>query len=121
MKPYRVSVISTLALALGLAVAACKDKGEEVSLGNDDMGGTAGSSEAGGSSAVAGRDGNCLDNAPTEGLFGHLKDEFFRGREFGSYEQFAEELGAYIGHWNRRRRQVALGGLTPEEFRNRAA
>lgn len=67
------------------------------------------------------RKGNCLDNAPTEGLFGHLKDEFFRGREFGSHEQFAEELGAYIGHWNRRRRQVALGGLTPEEFRNRAA
>ena len=34
------------------------------------------------------RKGNCLDNAATEQVFGHLKDEFYRGREFDSYEQF---------------------------------
>ena len=27
------------------------------------------------------RKGNCLDNAATEQVFGHLKDEFYRGRE----------------------------------------
>lgn len=27
------------------------------------------------------RKGNCLDNACTEGLLGHMKDEFFRGRD----------------------------------------
>ena len=30
------------------------------------------------------RKGNCLDNAATEQVFSHLKDEFYRGREFDS-------------------------------------
>ena len=63
------------------------------------------------------RKGNCLDNAATEQVFGHLKDEFYRGREFDSYEQFKRELDAYIVHWNTRRRQIRLEGRTPEEFR----
>ena len=54
------------------------------------------------------RKGNCLDNAATEQVFGHLKDEFYRGREFDSY----------IVHWNTRRRQIRLEGHTPEEFRS---
>ncbi len=29
------------------------------------------------------RKGNCVDNAATEQLFGHVKDEFYRGREVG--------------------------------------
>ena len=64
------------------------------------------------------RKGNCLDNAATEQVFGHLKDEFYRGREFDSYEQFKRELDAYIIHWNTRRRQIRLEGHTPEEFRS---
>lgn len=64
------------------------------------------------------RKGNCLDNAATEQVFGHLKDEFYRGREFDSCEQFKRELDAYIVHWNTRRRQIRLEGHTPEEFRS---
>lgn len=64
------------------------------------------------------RKGNCLDNAATEQVFGHLKDEFYRGREFDSYEQFKRELDAYVIHWNTRRRQIRLEGHTPEEFRS---
>lgn len=64
------------------------------------------------------RKGNCLDNAATEQVFGHLKDEFYRGREFNSYERFKRELDAYIVHWNTRRRQIRLEGHTPEEFRS---
>ena len=64
------------------------------------------------------RKGNCLDNAATEQVFGHLKDEFYRGRELDSYEQFKRELDAYIIHWNTRRRQIRLEGHTPEEFRS---
>lgn len=60
------------------------------------------------------RKGNCLDNAATERVFGHLKDEFYRGREFDSYEQFKAELDAYIVHWNTKRRQIRLEGHTPE-------
>lgn len=42
------------------------------------------------------RKGNCLDNAATEQVFGHLKDEFYRDREFNSYERFKAELDDYI-------------------------
>ncbi len=66
------------------------------------------------------RKGNCLDNAATEQVFGHMKDEFFRGREWGDYEAFKADLEEYIAHWNTRRRQKKLKGLTPEEFRNQA-
>ncbi len=64
------------------------------------------------------RKGNCLDNAATEQVFGHLKDEFYRGRVFDSFERFKAELDAYIVHWNTRRRQIRLEGRTPEEFRS---
>ena len=40
------------------------------------------------------RKGNCIDNAATEQVFGHLKDEFYTGREFASYEEFKSELDA---------------------------
>jgi transcriptional regulator with XRE-family HTH domain len=62
--------------------------------------------------------GNAADNAATEQVFGHLKDEFHTGRRFASYEEFKNELDAYIIHWNTRRRQIRLEGHTPEEFRN---
>jgi len=52
-----------------------------------------------------------------EQVFGHLKDEFFRGREFPDFETFKSELEEYIEYWNTQRRQVKLKGLTPEEFR----
>lgn len=64
------------------------------------------------------RKGNCLDNVAAEQVFGHLKDEFYRGRVFDSYEQFKRELDAYIIHWNTRRRQIRHEGRTPEEFRS---
>ena len=66
------------------------------------------------------RKGNCIDNGATEQLFGHMKDEFFRGQTFESFEEFKEKLEQYITHWNTRRRQVRLKGLTPEEFRNQS-
>ena len=55
------------------------------------------------------RKGNCLDNGATEQVFGHLKDEFFRGRDWGTFEEFKADLEAYIRHWNHVRRQVAEG------------
>lgn len=66
------------------------------------------------------RKGNCLDNAATEQLFGHVKDEFYRGREWASPEEFGREFEGYVRHWNTRRRQVGLKGLTPVERRNQA-
>ena len=66
------------------------------------------------------RKGNCLDNGATEQVFGHLKDEFFRGRSWPDFESFKADLDAYVVHWNTRRRQVKLKGLTPEEFRSQS-
>lgn len=66
------------------------------------------------------RKGNCLDNGATEQVFGHIKDEFFRGVEWPGFDEFKRDLDAYIVHWNTRRRQVKLKGLTPEEFRNQS-
>ena len=66
------------------------------------------------------RKGNCLDNAATEQVFGHLKDEFLRGRDWEDFEGFKADLEAYIRHWDHVRRQVKLKGLTPAEFREQA-
>ena len=66
------------------------------------------------------RKGNCIDNGATEQVFGHIKDEFFRGRDWETFEGFKRGLEAYIHHWNNVRRQVKLKGLTPVEFREQA-
>ena len=63
------------------------------------------------------RKATCLDNACMEGFFGHLKDEFYRGRSFSSFESFKSQLDAYIVYWNTRRYQVGLKGMTPVQYR----
>ena len=66
------------------------------------------------------RKGNCIDNGATEQVFGHIKDEFFRGQDWQTFESFKADLEAYITHWNTTRRQVKLKGLTPAEYRDQA-
>ena len=66
------------------------------------------------------RTDNCIDNGATEQVFGHLKDEFFRGRDWQTFESFKADLDAYVTHWNTQRRQVKLKGLTPAEYRDQA-
>ena len=63
------------------------------------------------------RKATCLDNACMEGFFGHLKDEFYRGRSFESFESFKEQIDAYIIYWNTRRYQMRLKGMTPVQYR----
>lgn len=63
------------------------------------------------------RKANCLDNACMEGFFGHLKDEFYRGRKYSSFESFKSELDDYINYWNNNRYQVGLKGMTPVQYR----
>ena len=40
----------------------------------------------------------------TEQVFGHIKDEFFRGQDWQTFESFKADLDAYITHWNTVRR-----------------
>ena len=63
------------------------------------------------------RKGNCLDNAATEQVFGHMKDEFFKGQLWDNFESFKRDLAAYIVHWNTKRPQVRLNGYAPSEYR----
>lgn len=52
-----------------------------------------------------------------EGFFGHMKDEFYRGRRFESFGAFKAELEEYIVYWNTGRYQVRLKGMTPVQYR----
>lgn len=61
-----------------------------------------------------------FDNGATEQVFGHIKDELFRGRTWPDFESFKADLDDFVVHWNTRRRQVKLKGLTPEEFRRQS-
>ena len=63
------------------------------------------------------RKATCLDNACMEGFFGHMKDEFYRGRRFESFEAFKAALEEYIAYWNTGRYQVCLKGMTPVQYR----
>ena len=63
------------------------------------------------------RKATCLDNACMEGFFGHMKDEFYRGRRFESFEAFKTELEEYIDYRNTGRYQVRPHGMTPVQYR----
>ena len=67
------------------------------------------------------RKATCLDNACMEGFFGHMKDEFFRGVRFESFEAFKTALDAYIVYWNTRRYQPALKGMAPVQYRSHSS
>lgn len=63
------------------------------------------------------RKGNCIDNAPMESFFGHLKDEV----EYQTCQTFDElklMIGNYMEYYNRERHQWNLKKMTPIEFRN---
>ncbi len=60
------------------------------------------------------RKGNCLDNAPIESFFGHLKDEADYKR-CGSYKELGEVVKKYVSYYNHDRPQWSLKRKTPAE------
>lgn len=62
------------------------------------------------------RKGNCLDNAPIESFFGHLKDES-DFRSCHTFEELVAEINRYINYYNNERPQWGLKGKTPTECR----
>ncbi len=67
------------------------------------------------------RKGNCLDNACAENFFSLLKTELLYLQEFHSVEHFIEELHEYIEWYNNKRIKLKLNGLSPIDFRQKAA
>ena len=63
------------------------------------------------------RKGNCLDNAPIESFFGHLKDEI-NPRECKSLKELEKVISDYMEYYNNRRRQWNIKKMTPVEYRN---
>ena len=63
------------------------------------------------------RKGNCIDNAPMESFFGHLKDEL----EFKScltFEELTIKVNEYMQYYNHNRYQWGLKKMTPVQYRN---
>lgn len=67
------------------------------------------------------RKGNCHDNASMESFFGLLKSEFFHLRTFASIDELEKSIGKYIHYYNHHRIKAKLGGLSPVDYRTRAA
>lgn len=67
------------------------------------------------------RKGNCLDNACAENFFGLLKTELLYLQEFTSVEHFISELTEYIDWYNTKRIKLKLDGMSPVEYRLKAA
>jgi len=63
------------------------------------------------------------DNAACEGFFGRLKNEMYYDRPWNevSIQQFIDLVDQYIGWYNKKRIKLSLGGLSPAEYRQRAA
>ena len=61
--------------------------------------------------------GSCIDNAPIESFFGHMKDEL----DYGSCRSFPElrlSIEEYMQYYNHERKQWARKRMTPVEYRN---
>jgi putative transposase len=63
------------------------------------------------------RKGNCLDNAPVESFFGHMKDELDL-TWCHSLEQVKAVIDEYIYDYNHHRYQWARRKMAPVEYRN---
>ncbi|WP_258280761.1 IS3 family transposase [Clostridium sp. CM027] len=62
------------------------------------------------------RKGNCLDNAPMESFFGHMKDEM----EYKQAMSFGELVGivdSYMSYYNNDRYQWGLNKMSPAQYR----
>ncbi|CAG7659212.1 IS3 family transposase ISEnfa5 [Paenibacillus allorhizosphaerae] len=67
------------------------------------------------------RVGRCIDNGPMESFWGTLKCEKYYLRKYKSFEQLKKDIDAYIYFYNHERLQAKLNGLSPMEFRTKAA
>jgi len=63
------------------------------------------------------RKGNCIDNAPIESFFGHLKDDVDY-KDCKTFEELRLLIGKYMKYYNHERQQWNLKKMTPVEYRN---
>jgi putative transposase len=61
--------------------------------------------------------GSCIDNAPIESFFGHLKDELDY-KSCRSFEELRLKIDEYMRYYNYERKQWTRNKMTPVEYRN---
>ncbi|WP_342556510.1 IS3 family transposase [Paenibacillus sp. FSL H8-0548] len=67
------------------------------------------------------RVGRCIDNGPMESFWGTLKCEKYYLHTYHTYEELKKDIDDYIHFYNNERFQAKLNGLSPMEFRTKAA
>jgi putative transposase len=67
------------------------------------------------------RVGRCIDNGPMESFWGTLKCEKYYLHTYDTFEQLERDIEDYIHFYNYERLQSKLNGLSPIEFRTKAA
>jgi putative transposase len=63
------------------------------------------------------RKGNCIDNAPMESFFGHLKDEL-EFKDCRTFEELIVKVNEYMQYYNNNRYQWGLKKMTPVQYRD---
>jgi putative transposase len=61
--------------------------------------------------------GNCIDNAPIESFFGHMKDELDY-RSCASFEELRLRVEEYMRYYNYERKQWTRNRMAPIEYRD---
>jgi putative transposase len=67
------------------------------------------------------RVGRCIDNGPMESFWGTLKCEKYYRRKYKTFEELTLAIKEYIHFYNYDRYQKRLNGLSPMEYRAKAA
>lgn len=61
--------------------------------------------------------GKCIDNAPVESFFGHMKDELDY-KSCKTFEELRLKIEEYMRYYNQERKQWSRNRMTPVEYRN---
>lgn len=67
------------------------------------------------------RVGRCIDNGPMESFWGTLKCEKYYLHKYETFEELSNAIDEYIYFYNHDRYQKRLNGLSPMEYRAKAA
>lgn len=67
------------------------------------------------------RVGRCIDNGPMESFWGTLKSEKYYLNKYSTFEELKKDIEEYIKFYNYERLQKRLNGLSPLEYRAKAA
>ncbi|SPT83602.1 transposase IS3/IS911 [Niallia circulans] len=67
------------------------------------------------------RVGKCIDNGPMESFWGTLKCEKYYLHKYKTFEELSLAIDDYIQFYNNNRYQKRLNGLSPMEYRVKAA